>query len=163
MRNIILLFLLLFLLGSPYALAENSAKSSFEHISECVQKGDVDGCHGLLTASSEPLYTRFVDYDLVSCLPKNIGYISQKKSGSHVIIRSSVSVGDNTRYTRLAFVEEEGQWKLDVPESLRIGMGENWQKQIDATEQIYLMLRQQMGNQLNCGMIENLVMINKKK
>jgi hypothetical protein len=163
MRNIILLFLSLFLLISTAAWAENNAKSSFEQISNCVQKGYVDDCHGLLTASSEPLYTRFVNYDLVSCLPKDIGYISQKKSGNHVIIRSSVSVGDNTRYTRLAFVEEEGQWKLDVPESLRIGMGEDWQRQIDATEQIYLMLRKQMGNQLNCGMIENLAMINKKK
>jgi hypothetical protein len=57
---------------------------------------------------------------------------------------------------RLAFKPDGDDWKLDVPESLRIGMGENWQKQVDTTEQIYLVLRAQFGGELNCQAVQAL-------
>jgi hypothetical protein len=152
----------LLLLGtSPVHADMASPQSSFGRIIQCVKKEDTHGCRQLLTASSVSLYDRFVSYDLMRCLPKNASYISHQKSNGAVILRASATVGGNKRYMRLMLSEEEGQWKLDVPESLRLGMGENWEKQIQMTEQLYLVMKQQMGVQLTCEMAENLARANR--
>jgi hypothetical protein len=158
MRNKIILFLSLFLLVGANAFAtESGAKKSFDKINNCVQKEDKQGCKDLFTASSASLYNRFMSYGLMGCLPKDAQYVSQKEVGSHVMIRASATDLGKQRFMRLFFVEEEGQWKMDVPESLRTSMGKNWEKQIELTEQIYLLMKSQLGAQLDCKTIRNLV------
>ena len=77
------------------------------------------------------------------------------------MIRASVTDLGKKRYMRLFFVEEEGTWKLDVPESLRTAMGKDWQKQVEITENIYLLMRSQFGAKLDCNTIRSLVNVKK--
>lgn len=162
MKNKISLFLSLFLLvNTSVSAATVTAKDSFESINNCVQKEDKQGCKDLLTASSASLYSRFMSYGLMNCLPKDAGYVSQQKIGNYVMIRASVTDNSKKRFMRLFFVEEEGTWKLDVPESLSTSMGKNWEQQIEVVEQLYLLMKQQFGTQLDCRAIRNLVRVNK--
>lgn len=162
MKYKISLFLSLFLLGDASVFAATvTAKDSFESINNCVQKEDKQGCKNLFTASSASLYSRFMSYGLMNCLPKDAGYVSQQKIGDYVMIRASVTDNSKQRFMRLFFVEEEGAWKLDAPESLRISMGKNWEQQIEVAEQLYLLMKQQFGTQLDCNTIRNLVKIKK--
>lgn len=140
---------------------ESSARDSFERINSCVQKGDSKNCRDLFTASSISLYDRFMSYGIISCLPKDSEYVSKQNSGQHVMIRASVTDLGKPRFMRLFFVEEEGIWKLDIPESLQTAMGKNWPQQIELTEKIYLVMREQFGSKLDCTTIRNLVNVKK--
>lgn len=152
------LFLALFLVVSGGALAEElSAKNSFERINGCVQKNDSQSCQDLVTASSASLYSRFMSYGLMNCLPKDAKYVSQQWVDGGVIVRASATDMGKQRVMRLVFVDEEGEWKLDTPESLRMAMGKNWQQQIDLAEQLYLLMKKQFGGKLDCQTIRNLV------
>ncbi len=155
------LFLILLLITSQNAFAaettETSARDSFEQINSCVQKEDAQSCKDLFTASSSSLYTRFMSYGLMNCLPKDAQYVSHQYLGKMIMLRASVTDLGKSRFMRLFFVEEEGRWKLDVPESLRTAMGKNWQQQIELTEKIYLVMRQQFGSKLDCNTIRSLV------
>ena len=156
-----MLFLLLLLGNSSVYAQEKTARDSFEQLSTCVKNEDKQGCKDLFTASSASLYRRFMSYGLMNCLPKDAQYVSEKKIDSHVMIRASVTDNSKQRFMRLFFVEEEGQWKLDVPQSLQTSMGKNWEKQIGAAEQLYLLMKTQFGGQLDCKMIQNLVRVKK--
>ena len=155
------LFLALFLIIGKNAFAtesmESSARDSFERINTCVQKEDTQGCKDLFTASSASLYTRFMSYGLMNCLPKDAQYVSHQYLGKIVMVRAKITDLNNQRFMRLFFVEEEGLWKMDVPESLRTAMGKNWQQQIELTEKIYLVMREQFGAKLDCNTIRSLV------
>lgn len=151
------------LFASTSAYAEGTARDSFDSINNCVKKEDTQGCKDLFTASSFPLYDRFASYGLMNCLPKDAEFDSQKQDGSYVMIRASATDTGNKRFMRLFFAQEEGKWKLDVPYSLSKSMGKNWEKQIEMVEQIYLLMRQQLGSKLDCNMIRGLVQPKTKK
>jgi len=146
------------LLFSLPALADDlSPRQSFDRLNYCIQNHSLPECRMHVTASSVEIYDRFASYDLARCLPKSAAYVSAKTTGDRSLIRASTGEPDNKRYMRLVFSEEEGQWKFDLPESLRIGMGENWHKQLNASEQIYLMMKSQFGGRLNCDALQSLV------
>jgi len=132
-------------------------QDSITQLNQCLPKTDPSACRALVTASSVALYNRFVSYDLLKCLPQPVTYVSQEHKGAQTIIRSSVMVNGTQRFLRLIYVEEEGKWKLDIPESLHLSMGNNWEKQVNMTEQIYVMLKQQMGEQFSCNTLLTLV------
>ncbi len=160
MKNIFLIIAFL-LANSPVFAGESSARDSFEKINNCTRKEDIQSCRDLFTASSISLYDRFMSYGLVNCLPKDAEYDSQQNLGNTMLIRASVTDLGKKRYMRLFFVEEEGSWKLDVPESLRTAMGKDWEKQIEITENIYLLMRSQFGAKLDCNTIRSLVNVKK--
>ena len=58
---------------------------------------------------------------------------------------------------RLFFSQEQGKWKLDIPASLQSGIGNDWQKRVDMTEQVYLMLKQKLGSKMDCSMLQAMV------
>ena len=155
--SVLLASFLLFLSSAVCAFAESSAKASFEAINACVKKDDTVACKDYFTANSMSLYTRFMSYGLMECLPKNAEYYSEEPKDKNILLRAAVTQNDKQRYMRLIFSEEEGKWKIDVPESLRISMGKNWGNQVNMTEQVYLLMKKRMGDQLNCSMILGLV------
>lgn len=138
------------------AHAAATPQDAFNQLTRCVQTEDVQTCRTVQTSDSLPLYDRFASYGLLRCLPKDATYVSQEAEGNAVVVRARVTQNEKPRIMRLVFTQEAGGWKLDTPESLRRGMGENWQKQVNMTEQLYLMMRTQMGGQLNCAMIHAL-------
>lgn len=140
------------LLASTDALAR-TARETFDRLTGCIAHEDTAGCRALITSRSVGLYDRFASYGLLKCLPKDAAFQSQTRKDRGVIIRASMVNNGRTRTARLVFMQEAGQWKLDAPESLHMGMGDNWEQQVNLTEQIYLMMKQNMGGQLNCDAI----------
>lgn len=154
------LFFLLSLLISTNSFANASIpEDSFNQLNECVHKKNLQGCRDLVTASSSSLYARFISYGVTSCLPKNAEYVSEQDMGEQVVILASVTDNGKRRYGRLVFVEEGEGWKLDIPESLRMAMGKNWQEQLNFVEKIYLVMREDFGKKLkiDCQVLRQLV------
>lgn len=145
-------FIIALLFACPTYAADSPPKQAFDALNQCVKASDAATCRTLITASSAPLYDRFISYGLLHCLPKEVAYISEEPAGNYTIIRAAT----DKKTLRLSFVEEAGLWKLDIPNTLQAGIGANWQKQVNMTEQLYLLMRQQMGGQLDCGMVRGL-------
>lgn len=155
-------FLSLFFLGSTCsnAFAElPTPKDSFDLINECIQASDSKGCRDLFTASSISLYNRFMSYGVMRCLPKDAEYVSEQDIGKMVVIRASFSEKDGEHFMRLVFVEEEEEWKLDVPESLRMAMGRHWQERLALVEGIYLNMRENFKMKIDCKALRDIVRI----
>jgi len=144
------------LLLPAQANAADSIKDAATRVATCVQKRDVTTCRDNITASSVELFNRFASHDLLDCLPQTASYVSSKAEGETMQVRAHITTGQTKSTIRLTFQQEEDTWKLDIPETLRHGIGETWESQLAATEQVYLMLRSQMGDNLNCSMIRNL-------
>jgi hypothetical protein len=149
-------FVIFLLFSSSNAYALTSAADSFVAINTCVKKADAKGCQHYFTAGSQDLYDRFTSYGLMECLPKDARYFSEEEKDGGILLRAKITDYGKDRYMRLLFVEEKATWKLDIPKSLQISMGKNWQNQVNAIEQVYLMLKQNLGGKLNCEMIRGL-------
>ena len=131
-------------------------KDAFADLNRCIQQQNIAQCRSLVTADSTDLYDRFVSYGVIECLPKDATYISQKPAENEIYITVSVTSAGEKRYMGLMFAYEDAQWKLDVPNSLHNGLGDNWENQVNAIEKIYLIMHQTMGAKLNCMAIQNL-------
>lgn len=152
------LFILAFSNSSSLA-ALPVPEDSFNIINECIQNNDSKSCRDLFTASSMPLYNRFMSYGVMRCLPKDAEYVSEQNLGKAVVIRASFTEKDGEHFMRLVFVEEEEEWKLDVPESLRMAMGRNWQQQLDLVEKIYLNMRAEFKIKIDCKILRDMVRV----
>lgn len=142
---------------STPAHAADSARTGFLRMESCVEKRSLEKCRDDITADSVILYDRFTGYNLARCLPAKVQYISQKPLGKHMLVRASAQDGRQDHVLRLVFSQEEAKWKLNVPESLHLWLGDNWQNRITLIEQLYLMLRQQFGDRLDCSSAQALV------
>lgn len=154
MRKLWLCLVLNLLWASPAHAQE--VRGAFTALNTCLLGGAPTKCRAMLTASSLELYDRITGYDVMDCLPKETTYVSEQASGKHMMVRASTKLGETVRFLRLAFIREKGAWKLDIPFSLRLAIGENWQKQVSMTEQLYLFMRQQLGGKLNCAAVQGL-------
>lgn len=134
----------------------DTPRAGIKRLSTCLGADRLMDCRSYITASSVELFDRFESYKLADCLPKSLEYVSEKTQRSHMAVRSRFQSGGKPHIARLLLVEEENQWKLDIPETLRSGLGENWETQLNATEQVFLLMRQQMGGNLNCAVLQNL-------
>ena len=150
------LFLLLALFFVPSMAHAQGAKESFIQLNSCLTSGAPAHCRSMLTKNSLELYDRISSYDVMSCLPKTTEYVAEQPLGAYSMVQASTKLGDTTRYLKMAFIKEQGKWKLDIPYSLRVAMGENWEKQLKMTEQIYLILRAQLQGKLDCKTVQNL-------
>jgi hypothetical protein len=150
-----LLFLSL-LIALPCIAQADTAKDAFTRLNSCLLNKPPANCRGLFTTSSLELYDRISGYDVMDCLPKETEYVSQQETGKYTMVRASTKLGQTIRYLRLAFIKERNGFKLDAPYSLRLAIGENWQKQVQMTENIYLMLKSQLGGKLNCAAVQGL-------
>ena len=157
MRHIIKITIFLSLItNAAVAKSEDAVKIAAIRIATCVESRNEAACRDNITASSISLFSRFANYDLMDCLPQSVTYLSKKPMKKSMQVRAQATTNDKKTNVRLVFQQEENVWKLDIPESLRQGIGENWESQLNATEQVYLLLKAQMGDKLNCGMIRNL-------
>ena len=153
-KHIITIALLSVALTSLTAHAAISPSVPFENLRECVMNNDPERCRAHITPASVDLFNRFASYNLLICLPTNWTVESEKKNGAITVVTASMPASSRSRYiTRLVFSGD----KLDLPATLRLGMGEKWQNRIQLSEQLYLMMKQNMGDKLTCDTIASLV------
>ena len=155
MRHFILFFALACLLTSPAGAA--TPARVFAELKSCVMANEPDICRGMLTSSSHTLYDRFASYGLMICLPTDFEYEKSVQKGGYYIVTAASGDAPRARSRlRLAFTAAATP-KLDVPQTLRLGLGENWQNKISLAEQLYLLMRQNMGSQLTCDQVAPLI------
>lgn len=142
------------LLLGPFASQATASTVPVERLRECILNNDAGGCRTLLTPASYSLFDRFTSYKLLVCLPSNWTVESEKHQGATSILTVSIPASSRSRYiTRLVY---QGS-KLDLPSTLRLGMGEKWENKVNLSEQLYLMMKQNLGNKLTCDTIASIV------
>lgn len=130
----------------------------FQSVRRCVMQNDSDYCRSILTPNSYTIFDRFFSYKLMPCLPTDFTYTSEGMASGHRIVKLTMPAGGGMLYVlRLAFAETKEGIKLDVPASLKVGLGDNWESKINLSEQLYLMMKQNMGDKLTCDMLNGLV------
>lgn len=148
----ILPFLLSVLLAPLPALA--GGKEDFSALKQCVMSGDAEFCRQTLTPASHDLLEKFLSYKLMPCLPTDFTYHGEQRTGDWTIVKATQpTTGDRVNVLRLAFTKD----KLDLPESLRIGLGENWQNKLNMAEQLFLLIRANAGGNFRCDQLTNVV------
>lgn len=148
------LLLIGLLLPSP-ALAE-TVPQAVEKLAACVTARDVPACRQRLTAASLPVFERFAAYKLMGCLPESAGYLAHSLKKPFALVDARISLSQEDYKTSLVFRREHGFWKLDLPETLRRGLGEQWEGRLGMVENLYLMMKSQLGDKLNCDSIRAL-------
>ena len=130
--------------------AEDTGQQDFESVRQCVMQNDENYCTSIVTPESKPLLTRFLSYKLMPCMPTDFSYAGSKPGEGYMIVKATMPAPDNRIHIiRLALRDH----LLDVPESLRIGLGEKWQDKLTMAEQMFLFIRQSSGGNFNCDML----------
>jgi hypothetical protein len=125
-----------------------------DSLKTCILNNDAASCKTLLTPNSFTLFDRFASYGLLVCVPSNWTVESEKRQNASTIITASIPASNRSRYiTRMVY---RGN-KLDIPASLRLGMGEKWESKINLSEQLYLMMKQNMADKLTCDTIASII------
>jgi hypothetical protein len=150
------LFPAVFLPATALSL-EPTAQDTFKQLHQCIKSEKLYQCREDITADSVTLYDRFDSYGLVNCLPDDITFVSEKRSKEQAIVRAKTTINKEMRFLRLVFSDEEGRWKFDIPSSLKQAIGDDWENKVKVTEQLYLVLRKQFGNKLDCASVRALV------
>lgn len=149
-------YLLLFILASSPALA-TPAQEAFDRLNGCLQRKVLPQCRQYVTTGSIELYDRFDEYGFGRCLPQQATYLSEEPMGEYVVVHAGARKNDRDQPVRLAFMQEGGEMKLDVPMSMQLWLGDNWQSRIDAAEKLYLLMRQQFGAMISCDTAQSLI------
>ncbi len=136
----------------------STGKKGFEALKQCVMQNDATLCHEAITTDSRELFDRFASYKLMPCLPTNFTYESEQQANEFTIVKTSMPAPDNRQHIlRLAFADSEGKPRLNINESLRIGLGDNWQNKIQMAENLFLMIRANAGGDFSCNQLNGLV------
>lgn len=141
---------------SAYA-AMSAPKEVLYQLETAVQRGDEETIRFYLSDASQPLFQRFWRYDLQGCIPYNASYMGEKQHGNVTYVKAGITSNGYQEFAELAFIKERGQWKLDLPESFRSAWDENWQQRLDQAELVYVTMKSQLGDQLNCDTLRGLV------
>ncbi len=92
------------------------------------------------------------------CLPTDFTYESESVEDGQVVVKATMPAGGGKEYIiRLVFASTPQGVRFDIPASLKRGLGEKWENKIQMSEQIYLMMKQNMGDKLNCDMLNGLI------
>lgn len=134
-------------------------KEVLQDLQAALQEGDEEAARYYLTNNSQDIFNRFWGYQLQGCIPTSANYMGERQQGRVVFVKAGSENRNNIQYTELAFVEENGQWKMDVPESLRVAWGNQWQDRLTQMELLYLTLQSQMGGHLDCKALQGLVQV----
>lgn len=158
-RFVLLLALLLPLPATAWTgVADAQLQSGFTALGEAVRARDEAQIAQHITENSRPLVSRFASYDLLPCLPGDASIVSVKKEGAQATVLSRFTVPHvGAKQARLIFVKKQAGWQLDLPATLQRGMGAAWQSKVNTAEQLYLLMRQQMGGALDCAALQSLV------
>jgi hypothetical protein len=130
------------------------ATEGFLSVKQCVMQNNPAYCRTIMTPNSYELFDRFVSYKLMPCLPTDFNYAGEQRKGNVTIVKATMPASNKTHYIfSMVFVDN----KVDIPESFHVGLGENWQNKIQLADQLYQMMRQNLGDKLTCDQLNDLI------
>ncbi len=158
MKSLLLSLLLSLFLSPAFAEDVTPGMQGFTNLKQCVMQNDPVFCRSIMTPNSYDIFNRFLSYKLMPCLPTDFVYAQEEITGSIVTVKATMPASNSTDYIfRLVFAQTPNGPKLDIPASLHKGLGDKWENKIQLSEQLYLMMRQNMGDKLTCDMLIGLV------
>lgn len=138
-------------------LADLPGKQGLTEIKQCIMQNNIEFCHMAMTQNSYEVFDKFSSYKLMPCLPTDFRYESEQSAGDKTTVRASMPADNKNNYFfKMVFVKQNGRVKLDLPETLHTGLGENWKNKLDMSEQLFLMMRQNMQEKLTCDVLRDL-------
>lgn len=150
------------LLFFPFTAQAQTAQGTVEEMHNCLKR-EASACGSYFTESSQELYQKALARNGARCLPEEITYASEKEffiagmpKGSHRLVRIRFVAGEEVHYSNLVVTREQQSWKLNLPQSLRRSLGENWQRYVNASEAALLLAETQLKQPVPCEMIRSL-------
>jgi len=156
MRKLLLIGLLF-----PFPALADTPREAFEGLSQCLSR-EANSCQDYFTTSSQPLYEKVVTYDLARCVPQDAEYVSEIAQGKVKLVRVRIREGESERIARLVFSKENAIWRMNLPETLKRGLGPKWENYVTMTEQGYLFMQAQMGRPMGCDAVKALAVQTKE-
>lgn len=151
------LFFLLFASFDAQA-ATTPGMQGFANVRHCIMENDANYCSSIITPDSQEMFKRFASYKLMPCLPSDFNYVKEEAKAERITVTANTPADNGEVYIiRLVFNTTDDGPKLSLPASFERGFGKNWQDKIEMSEQLYLMMKQNMGDQLTCDMLNGLV------
>lgn len=153
----VLLILLAVLVFPPIAGAKEADMQSLRKLMEATRSQGYAQAGTYVTKRSQPLLDRFWKQGVPLFFPENAVLHKEKMEGEYRYLWVSPSQKPEAGKLILAFTDEDGMAKLDLPETFRHGLGEDWPKKLDALEQGYEMAKAQMGEEAAFQMLQGLI------
>jgi hypothetical protein len=143
---------------SPFhAFALPQGQQGLSIVKQCIMHNDPGFCRAHMTPSSYDLFDRFASYKLMPCLPTDFSYVMEKPGDGFTEVRASFPESANkVDLFWVVFATTPQGPLIDLPQTFRKGFGPKWQNRIMMAEQVYLMMRENMGDNLTCDTLTGL-------
>lgn len=151
-----LAILLFIIIGFSSAQAAEDDLGTLKNFSTALQMKNYETAKQYISAASHDLFDRYTKYDLGDMTPGYSKTVSQSKSGNFRYLKVQTTATP-PKVTNVAFVNESGESKIDLPETARLGLGQNWQQKIDLIEQSYVSSRQYFGEAQSRQLLRTMV------
>ena len=154
-------FLPIFIVTILFAFNAQAADDDFaviQNFAQNLQAKNYDGASQYTSNASQDLFKKYTAFDLGDLTPGNLSVVSQSSNNNfrYVKIAGTDSRGKRAMIN-VAMITENGNAKIDLPESMRLGFGDNWQQRVDFIEQSYLLAKQNLGEQQANQLLHSLI------
>lgn len=156
MKRSLLTVLFICILASG-AWANDADMRSLERLMEATRSQGYAQAQTEVTERSRPLLDRLWKQGVPLFFPQNITLKKEKAAGDFRYLWVSPKENPKAGSLILAYTNEGGKAKLDLPETFRNGLGENWPKTLDMLEQGYMMAKAQVGDEAALQMLQNMM------
>ncbi len=156
MRHVFILMLFVLMFPS-LSFAQDAQSTALKQVFQFSKNKKPAEAKSYLTPRSHELYDRIYKHNLLFLIPSSVeANKNQVKNGFHYV-QFSDPAKPSKQSVIMAFQGNAAFSKLDLPETFRIGFGEDWPKKIDMIEQSYLFSKQYYGEQKSAQMVEALM------
>lgn len=151
---LVLLFFAAFLPANAYAQGNNG--EIVQSILSLTQQNKPAEAKAYLTPRSHDLYDRIYNHDLSFLFPSTLqtGNEQVKNGFQYIEFKNPDEISNQKVF--MAFDNVAGVTKLDLPETFRLGFGEDWPKTLNMIERSYLLARQYYGKEKSAQMMGTL-------
>ncbi len=146
------LVLLIFAFGSAYA--KTNPQDVVQRLLSYSDARQPEQAKQYMTARSHALFDRLYAHDLTHLIPSDTQLVSVKEKDNFQYARFTDPKNTKKGTAILVFAEEESLLKLDLPETFRIGFGEDWLKKIEMIEASYLFTKHYYGEEKSKKILE---------
>jgi hypothetical protein len=153
----LLSIILILLTISSGAFAQQQEAGILKSIINNAAAKEPEAAKAHLTEESQTLFDRIYKYDLMHVLPSNILPLEKQTQNGYSYVKFYDTASKSGSASILAFKPENSTTKLDLPETFRVGFGENWQQTLDMIEQTYVMGRKYYGEEKSRQLVEVII------
>ena len=153
-----ILFTVILALNFSPALAENRDFAVLQSFTGDLKAKNYAQARQYISGKSDDLFNKYSQYDLGDLTPGNVKLLNTSTTAEyHYLKISNTNAQGKAGITTVAMVTEDGQPKIDLPESLRLGFGPNWQQKVDMIEKSYVSAKQYFGEQQSRQLLNTLL------